>query len=257
MPTVPSNTHHGTRCAVRTGTLPRTRASRRSILASPASALRFQFPLLPAIAGIVLHTAVVWVAAYTIAPRILLMEQNQLPEGIGEPGSNISDSSLSHSLLRCDSPRMSRLVSCRPVWVQCLLAAFLVAFPAAMATASQRWLWSRYRKAVASKQAGEGPAGLPAFEQQEQEQQRGGQERQRREVSGRVAAGGLPTGVDPTALGDPLYEGLSRSQAVAVKVRRVGLRTDERLQGCTSFRPGPQACPLPWLWLLVARGACT
>ncbi len=193
------------------------------------STLRFQFPFLPAIAGILLHTAVVWIAAYTIAPRILLMEQHQLPEGIGTPGSNISNSALSHSLLRCDSPSMARLVSCRPVWVQCLLAAFLVAFPAAMTTASQRWLWSRYCKAV--EQASEGSAALPKDQPQQQQQkqqqhhyqqQGAGRGRKRLKISGRAAAGGLSTGADPTVPDDPLYEGLSLSQTVSVKVRRVG-----------------------------------
>ncbi len=234
MPTSPSNAHRGSGCAVRTGTPPRTRASRASLRASPASPSRFQFPFLPAIAGILLHTAVVWVAAYTIAPRILLMEQHQLPEGIGTPGSNISNSALSHSLLRCDSPSMARLVSCRPVWVQCLLAVFLVAFPAAMASASQRWLWSRYCKAVASKQEHEGLAELiddPQRQQQEQQQEQEQQqdqqqsrrgERQSSDLGTPAGSAGTTPDVDPTALGKPLYEGLSRSETVSVKVRRVG-----------------------------------
>ncbi len=180
-----------------------------------------QLPFLAALAGILLHTVAVWVAAYAIAPHIMLLAQQQLA-GTGDPGNSSSSSATNVSLLRCNMPDMSELVSCRPLWVQCLLAAFLVAFPIALASASQRWMWGRYRK----RESGTG-ADLPEDQQQRKQhkQQSGRRERQVHQ-SGRLAEAGtevpVPPGVGPPPPGDPLYVGLSRRRVVSVKVRRVG-----------------------------------
>lgn len=184
---------------------------------------RPQLPFLPAFAGILLHMGIVWVASYTVAPTITHLEQ-QRSAAAGTGGPAVSSSFAFGSALDCGNPRIAALVSCRPVWQQCVVAAFLVAFPAVFAAASQGWLWGRFRKAPAGQQL------------QRQEQQLRGAQQQLHTLGphsaqvpqqplGPMGDAGWPAaagGTDPAPLGDPMYQSRVRSRTVSIKVRWLG-----------------------------------
>lgn len=177
-------------------------------------------------AGILLHPAVVWVASYFVAPTIIHLEQ-QRSTAAAAGGPAVSSSFAFDIALECDNPRMAALVSCRPVWQQRMVAAFLVALPAALATASQAWLWGRFRQAPAGQQ-------LWQQEQQLRGAQQDGEEHHQwhalelhpahvpQQPLGPTGAAGLPAGAGgmaPAPLGDPMYESRVRRRALSIKVR--------------------------------------
>ncbi len=175
----------------------------------------------------------VWVAAYTVAPSIIHLEQQRsaaAAAGVGG-GPAVSSSSFAFdSPLQCDNPRIAALVSCRPVWQQCLVAAFLVAFPAAFATASQRWLWGRFRKAPAGQQLRQQEQQLRGAQQQRKEQQQqhtpephaAQVHQQPLDPIGAAGWQAGAVGAPPVPLGDPMYLSRVRSRTVSVKVRWLG-----------------------------------
>lgn len=217
-----------------------------------------QFPFLPAFAGILLHTAVVWISAYAVAPSIIHLEQQeqqqQFAGASGAPAVGSSNTtSSSSSVLRCDNPRFGVLLSCRPAWMQCLTAALLVAIPALLATLSQRWLWGRYHRALAKQQLHgttqpiadvqpRAPYREPREQQQAspQGQRKDHQQRplaveQQHNVTGRqhLALLGVagPSAAPQAPLGDPFYQSRVRSSTVSIKVRRLGT-WDQHAPGC-------------------------
>ncbi len=219
--------------------------------------LSTQFPFLPAFAGILLHMAVVWFSAYTVAPSIIHLEQQTTSGPITDPAVSNSSIGATRSLLRCDHPRFAALLSCRPAWAQCLVAALMVAIPATLATLSQRWLWRRYQRALAKQQQQQQwtPRGTNAHTNASEgdlQQQQASPELQRKEHQERPRYGGMeqqhvaghghqeqqqqqqlalvgvasPTagagGAPLTSLGNPFYRSRVRSRDISVKVRRVG-----------------------------------
>ncbi len=208
----------------------------------PTPPLPTQFPFLLALSGILLHPAVVWVAAYSVAPSIIHLEQQRSAAAAGADDPVISSSFGFDSPLECDNPRIAALVSCRPVWQQCLVAAFLVAFPAAFATASQRWLWGRFRKAPAGQQLRQQEQQLLGAQQQSKEQHTGhAPEPHAAQVCwqplGPIGAAGWQAGaVDapPAPLGDPMYQSRVRSRTVSIKVRMLG--SEVQNSQCSSWR---------------------
>lgn len=190
-----------------------------------------QFPSLSAVAGILLHTAVVWVVAYTVAPSLIHMEQQRAPGLDDLTVSTTVSGSPTTSFPQCDNPRMSQLLSCRPVWQQCCLAACLVAFPIALASVSHRWLWGRYHRTLSRRH---GAAHVSSAQtdhrrrQQEEQEQQSDQRVTYREqppaepwpqpgVAELAPAGATD---NPAALPNSLYDSRILSRTVTVKVRQ-------------------------------------
>ncbi len=204
-----------------------------------------QFPILPALSGILLHTAVVWVAAYTVAPGLIHMEQqadqNAASSATASGGNSNSsgDSNSSscsnggsggsydgssgrsglpalgselHSYLSCKELQRHAplLLSCQPLWVQGVLAAAMVALPVLAAFAAHLYYRVHYVQACAL-----------LLQQLPQQQQPQPQEQQ--QVQGEQQ-GGAPTPLAAAAAamrqpeGSSLYRSVVRRRALAILV---------------------------------------
>ncbi len=198
-----------------------------------------QFPFLSAVAGSLLHATAVWGVAYTVAPSLIHMEQQRSAGLDGFTAGGSSPTVPFAHPLRCDNPRVAALVSCCPAWQQCCLAAFLVAFPIALAAGSQRWLWARYRQTLPrSHRASHASCAQNDHKRRQQQQQQQQEQHQLVEQRDKAQKQSLielhrppdPHGVvelvpagatdDLAALPDPLFDSWIWSRAITVKVRQ-------------------------------------
>lgn len=136
-----------------------------------------QFPMLPALSGVLLHIAVVWMAAYTVAPGLIHMEQQQAAQyaassATASGGHNLSRGNSSgsssgryvgnssHSALpaiginfhvSCNELQRNAplLLSCQPLWGKGVLAAAMIALPLLAALAAHLYYRAHYTQACA------------------------------------------------------------------------------------------------------------